>query len=358
MLLSVIIPTYNEKHNIIPLTQRLCRCLEGREFEILFVDDSTDRTPQVLEELSRRDGRVRYLHRVNQRGLATAVVEGFRAARGEILAVLDADLQHPPELLPQMLDHILRGYDLVIASRFVPGASDSGLNFQRKLVSLAARLAGRLLLKSLRPVRDPLSGYFMLRREVIEGVPLSPLGWKILAEILVRGRYSRVVEVPFTFQRRLNDRSKMNITEQLNYLRHLWRLLRSSPEDLRFWKFCLVGTCGVAVNFAFFALFTFLLALDVLFSALLASSLAMYANFLLNDAITWNQPKHDHVLVRAAKFYLFSGTGMLLNAAVLSLLHSYWQVPALWANGMGILAATAWNYYANNRWTFTARSFR
>lgn len=353
-MLTVIIPTYNEEQNIVPLTKRICRSLKGKTFEILFVDDSNDGTTKVLEELSRENPQVRFIHRQNQRGLATAVVEGFRAARGDVLAVMDADLQHPPEVLPRLLKSIEKGNDLVIASRFVPGGEDGGLTPFRRMISLTARVIGRLALKKVRPVNDPLSGFFMLKKEVIEDVPLSPLGWKILMEVLVRGRYHRPAEVPYVFERRRSNHSKMNLTEQVNYLRHLVRLVLSSPEDLRFWKFCLVGTTGVAVNMFFFLLFTRLFSLDVVLSALLATSLAIFGNFLLNDLFTWTQQKEDHLLGRAVKFYLCSGAGMVINVAVLSALHCYLRIPAILANGAGILASTAWNYYANNRWTWAS----
>ncbi|AEG16109.1 Dolichyl-phosphate beta-D-mannosyltransferase [Desulfofundulus kuznetsovii DSM 6115] len=353
-MLTVIIPTYNEEQNIVPLTKRICRSLKGKTFEILFVDDSNDGTTKVLEELSRENPQVRFIHRQNQRGLATAVVEGFRAARGDVLAVMDADLQHPPEVLPRLLESIEKGNDLVIASRFVPGGEDGGLTPFRRMISLTARVIGRLALKKVRPVNDPLSGFFMLKKEVIEDVPLSPLGWKILMEVLVRGRYHRPAEVPYVFERRRSNHSKMNLTEQVNYLRHLVRLVLSSPEDLRFWKFCLVGTTGVAVNMFFFLLFTRLFSLDVVLSALLATSLAIFGNFLLNDLFTWAQQKEDHLLGRAVKFYLCSGAGMVINVAVLSALHCYLRIPAILANGAGILASTAWNYYANNRWTWAS----
>jgi dolichol-phosphate mannosyltransferase len=357
-LLTIIIPTCNEEQNIIPLTERICSSLQGQAFEILFVDDSSDGTTRVLEELSHKNPQIRFIHRHNQRGLATAVVEGFKAARGNILAVMDADLQHPPEILPHMLKSIKEGNDLVIASRFVPGGDDGGLTPLRKLISLTARLIGRLALKKVRPVKDPVSGFFMLKRKVIDGVTLSPLGWKILMEILVRGRYHRTAEIPYVFERRRGNHSKMNITEQVNYLRHLVRLVLSSPEDLRFWKFCLVGTAGVMVNMLFFLLFNRLFSLDVVLSALLATSLAIFGNFMLNDLFTWTQQKEDHLLNRAIKFYLCSGAGMVINVAVLSALHCYLRIPAILANGAGILASTAWNYYANNRWTWANTTSR
>ncbi|MQL53915.1 glycosyltransferase [Desulfofundulus thermobenzoicus] len=357
-MLSVIIPTYNEEHNIIPVARQIGIALQDREYEIIFVDDSTDGTVRVLEKLALSNPRVRYIHRRGKRGLATAVVAGFQIAKGDILAVMDADLQHPPAVLPHLLNAIKKGNDLVIASRFLPGGSDGGLTPARRVISLTARCLGRLLLKKVRPISDPMSGFFMLRREVVQGAHLTPLGWKILMEVLVRGRYQRVAEVPYAFRRRKEDHSKMTLAEQVNYLRHLLRLVLSSPEDLRFWKFCLVGASGVVMNMFFFLLLTRLLRLDVILSALVATTLAMFSNFLLNDHFTWPGAREDQFFSRTVKFFLCCTAGMLINVAVLALLNGYLGLPAVCANGAGILSATLWNYYANNRWTWTAQTAR
>lgn len=357
-MLTVIIPTYNEEHNIIPVATQICQTLRDREFEILFVDDSTDDTPTLLDQLSRTNSRIRYIHRQNQLGLATAVVEGFSAAKGNVVAVMDADLQHPPEILFRLLEEIEKGNDLVIASRFVAGGSDGGLSPLRRIISLTARLLGRLALRNLRQISDPMSGFFYVKKNVVTGVELLPLGWKILVEVLVRGRYFRLAEVPYVFQCRRDDRSKMSLAEQFNYLRHLLHLVLSSPEDLRFWKFSLVGASGVLVNMSLFLLFTRLLFLDVVLSAALATGLAMFSNFLLNDHFTWTPAKEEHLLGKMVKFYLFCGIGMVINIAVLAALHGYLRIPATAANAAGILAATIWNYYSNNRWTWSADTTR
>ncbi|OAT85828.1 glycosyltransferase [Desulfotomaculum copahuensis] len=351
-MLTVIIPTYNEQRNVAGLAGRIVRALADTDYEILFVDDSTDNTPQVLTRLCRINRRIRFIHRPGRRGLASAVATGFAAAGGDVLAVMDADLQHPPEMLPVLLRRIQEGSDLVIASRFVPGGSNGGLSLLRRLVSNAARLIGQLALKDLRRTSDPMSGFFMFKKEVIAGVALAPLGWKILAEIMVRGHFQHLAEVPYTFRSRREERSKMNLREQVNYLRHILRLVADSPEDLRFWKFCLVGTSGVVVNMVFFFLFTRLLSLGAIPAALGAAVLAMSGNFLFNDHFTWNHRKEGNPWERALKFYLCCGLGVLINVAVLAALHGLLRLPGAAANAAGILAATIWNYYANNRWTW------
>jgi len=353
-VLTIVIPTYNEQRNVVRVAERIGRALAGVNYEILFVDDSTDGTPKVLAGLCRTNRRIRFIHRLGQRGLATAVAAGFAAARGDVLAVMDADLQHPPEMLPVLLRYIREGCDLAIASRFVPGGSDGGLTPLRRLISGTAGLIGRLALKRLRRIKDPMSGFFMLKRKVIAGVDLQPVGWKILVEILVRGRYGRLAEVPYTFHKREAETSKMCIGEQWNYLRHILRLVLASPEDLRFWKFCLVGAGGVAVNMLLFIIFSRFVFPDPVRSALSAAMLTMGVNFLLNDHFTWNCRREGHAWTRALKFYLCCSLGVLVNVAVLAALHGLLRLPGTAADAAGILAATLWNYHANSRWTWTA----
>lgn len=224
LTLTLIVPTYNEGENVRVLARTVLGVMreagEG-DFEILFVDDSTDSTPGILEELSREEARIRFIHRKNERGLGTAIVRGFREARGEVLAVMDGDLQHPPSLLPSMRSRISAGYDLVLPSRFLPGGSDGGLTLPRKMVSLTARSLARILLGRVRSVSDPTGGFFMLKKSVIAGTSFDAESWKILIEILVKGNYGRVAELPYAFHARELGTSKLTAKEQINYLRHL-----------------------------------------------------------------------------------------------------------------------------------------
>ncbi|MFD1676083.1 polyprenol monophosphomannose synthase [Alicyclobacillus fodiniaquatilis] len=249
MKLSIIIPTFNERDNVRVLTDRIDAAMSNLKlgYEIWFVDDSRDETTALLEEVSKERSHVHYLHRDNGRGLATAVVTGFEKANGKYLVVMDADLQHPPELLPTILKSLEDGAEVVIPSRFVQGGTDGGLSLVRKFVSLTARMIGQIAIPRLRNVSDCTGGYFGLHRSVIEGIDLSPIGWKILLEILVKGRYQAVREIPYSFQPRDAGESKMSITELLNYLRHLLRLVMYSREDRRFYSYCFFGTLSVLI---------------------------------------------------------------------------------------------------------------
>jgi dolichol-phosphate mannosyltransferase len=175
-MLSIVVPTYNEGENVFLIARQIREILASVPYELIFVDDSTDDTVERLAHLADIDPHVRYEHRVGDRGLGTAVVLGFQLARGRVLTVMDADLQHPPEMLPKMLAAIAGGADIVIPSRFIPGGDDGGLNLFRKIVSATARYLGKIALKSLRPISDPTGGFFMFRQSVIATVELRPIG--------------------------------------------------------------------------------------------------------------------------------------------------------------------------------------
>lgn len=223
-MLSIVIPVYNEKKNINEVTKRIENALKENRYEIIFVDDSTDETTNIIRSLSKQDSRVKLIHREGKKGLSSAVIEGFKLAKGDVLSVMDGDLQHPPEILPDMLTKINEGEDVVIPSRFVKGGSDGGLNLFRKCVSGTARYMGKALFKKLRKVSDPTSGIFMFKKSVIAGKSLNGIGWKILIEVLIIGEYNKLVEIPYEFNTRNSGESKMNIAVQAQYLKHLYSL--------------------------------------------------------------------------------------------------------------------------------------
>ncbi|MDH5687337.1 MAG: polyprenol monophosphomannose synthase [Candidatus Bathyarchaeota archaeon] len=227
VLLSIIVPTYNERENISALIDRIESSLASLEFEIIIVDDnSPDRTAEFAEELNKAYGNIKVVKRDGKFGLSSAVLDGFERAGASILAVLDADLQHPPELLPKIYEKILSGYDIAIASRYVTGSAIGGWSLRRKIVSRAATGLAHMLLPKAREVSDVMSGFFILKREVIEKVVLDPVGYKILLEILARGTYNSVAEVPYVFGPRKSGRSHLGLREIWNYLIQIYRLVR------------------------------------------------------------------------------------------------------------------------------------
>lgn len=226
--LALVIPTYNEAGNIGPLLQRATAALAGIEHEIIVVDDaSTDGTGDRVREAAERMPFVRLIVRQDERGLASAVLRGWQSSTASVLGVMDADLQHPPELLPELWARILGGADLALASRYVKSASLGDWSMTRRVLSVLGIWSAAYALPKGRRVHDPASGFFLLRREAIAGVPLVGQGFKLLLEVLVRGRIHRVEEVPFQFGVRQQGRSKGDVRVLLDYFALLWKLRRA-----------------------------------------------------------------------------------------------------------------------------------
>lgn len=231
--LSVLIPTRNESANVAPLVRRLRDALRGVPCEIVFLDDSDDSTPAVVESLVRADGdaafRLSLVHRAageREGGLGGAVVTGLKLAQGEWVCVIDGDLQHPPEIVPQLLEKArVEGADLVVASRYLDDGDPGGLARGRSTISRMATAAAKTTFAgTLSSLSDPMSGFFLVRRDVVDPHVLRPVGFKILLEIVVRTGNLRIAEVPFTFAPRQSGESKATSGEGLGYLRHLARL--------------------------------------------------------------------------------------------------------------------------------------
>lgn len=226
---ALVIPTLNEAGNIPVLLDRIRVALEpmALEYEIIVVDDdSSDGTATVAGEYAERDRHVRVLVRKGQKGLAGAVTHGWQHTDADLLGVIDADLQHPPEVLPSLIEPVLNGADIAVASRYVNGNDVSDWNKFRLFVSRCGTLATAPLQKNGVKVKDPLSGFFVVRRSAIDEIELQPEGFKILLEILVKGRINKAVEVPFQFGLRHSGESKANVKIALQYFSLLGKLSR------------------------------------------------------------------------------------------------------------------------------------
>ena len=354
-LISIIIPTYNERDNITPLVEKIHDALSSHNYEIVFVDDnSKDGTADLVSALSHRYP-VKVFVRKSERGLASAVVYGFNNTSGDIVVVMDADLQHPPEVLPSLLQEIENGADLVIPSRYVPGGGCPDWGLMRKIISKGAIFLAHLLLPGTRPVSDPVSGFFALRRQVIASANLRPTGYKILLEILIEGQFQKIAEVPYLFRSRGVGESKLGARTQIDYLKHLYSLMKRKGELWRFLKFCLVGGSGVLVNMGLLWLLTESAGLFYLLSAAISIETSIITNFTLNDYLTFPDRRVKGArffLTRLAKFNLVSLAGLGLNMTVLWLLTEVVGVYYMLSNLCGIAVATLWNYVANSWWTW------
>jgi len=220
MEISVVVPTYQERNNLKPLIEMIAKTMQDRNYEVVVVDDnSPDGTAEVAARLS-ENYPIKVIRRQRKLGLASAVTEGFSVAGGNIIGVMDADLQHPPELLRDLVEKIEHGCDIAIASRYVEGGGVENWSLYRRIVSRGATLLAR----PLTGIKDPMSGYFFIRRGVIEQKRFRPAGFKILLEILGKGDYERYEEVPYTLSARRWGRTKLGLGEYMQYLKLLWHL--------------------------------------------------------------------------------------------------------------------------------------
>lgn len=234
--LSVIIPTFNESRNIVELVRQLAEQLDPLlrdDYELVVVDDdSPDRTWEIAAAMIATYRTLTVVHRRGERGLSTAVIRGWQVARGNVLAVIDGDLQHPPEVLTRLWTAIERA-DLAVASRNIEGGGVSDWSVARRVLSRGAQLMGLLVLpRIVARLSDPMSGYFMVRRSAVGGILLDPLGYKILVEVVGRGRIQSIAEVPYVFRERTEGESKVTWQTYVDYVRHLWRLQRPARRSI------------------------------------------------------------------------------------------------------------------------------
>jgi dolichol-phosphate mannosyltransferase len=335
---TLVVPTFNESGNVRELLRRITDSVPARlPCEVVFVDDSTDDTPQVIAEAAQDcPFPVSVLHRAEPAGgLGGAVVAGLRAATSDWIVVMDGDLQHPPSLVPELVATGERtGAELVVASRYIAGGSRAGLaGGYRIAVSRGATwLAKSLFPRALRGISDPMSGFFAVRRGAVAADVLQPLGYKILLELAVRCRPRRVAEVPFVFQDRFAGESKSTAREGLRFLRHLAGLRTASPLA-RMTGFGLIGASGFLPNLLGLYVLTGL-GLHYVPAEILANQLGVAWNFLLVEQLLFrDRRRHRRWWDRAGRFALLANADLVLRIPLIALF-----VDRL---GMGALSATA-----------------
>jgi dolichol-phosphate mannosyltransferase len=348
-LLSIVVPTKNECGNVVRLIELLETVLPTVAIEIVFVDASTDGTAKAVEQRARGSKReIRLLPQSSNRrvgGLGGAVVQGLRAARAPWVCVMDADLQHPPELIAALLEQAeARDLDLVVASRYCEHGERSGLGWARAMASRSSTRVARLLFpQRLREVTDPMSGFFLVRRDAIALDELRPRGFKILLEILVRNPALRVAEVWFAFGERQAGKSKATIREGLRYLSLLARL--------RFARFGVVGASGLVVNTLVLALLTDVAGLFYVVSAVVATQASTLWNFWFTEL--WVFSDRDHKRGRAnrmALFFLMNNTALALRGPLLVLLTSGLGIHYVVSNVLSLVGLTLVRFALADTW--------
>lgn len=358
--LSVIVPTFNERGNVEVLVDRLKKVLAGIEWEVVFVDDdSTDGTTAAVREMARRDGRVRCLQRIGRRGLSSACVEGMLASAGTFIAVIDADLQHDESLLPQMFERLRQGEtDIVVGSRYTEGGSVGDWSSQRVSISRAATRLARHVLRA--DLTDPMSGFFMVRRDVIEDCVrrLSAIGFKILVDIFASSpRKLRYAELPYVFRARQSGESKLDAGVAWDYLLLLIDKQVGHIVPARFIAFSFVGGLGTIVHLITLSLAMYGIGLEFTVSQAIATVVAMTGNYLLNNALTYrDRRRKGWGLVRGwLSFVTICSVGALANVGVAGFLYESHRTGWFASAIAGILVGTVWNYAVTAVYTWKKR---
>ena len=357
--LSVVLPTYKERDNIVELIRRLDATLAGVAWEAIFVDDnSPDGTADAAKAIAETDSRVRCLRRVGRRGLAGACIEGMLSSSAPFVAVMDADLQHDERVLTAMLTTLREDKaDLVAASRHIEGGSAAALEKSRGAISgLATTLTQKILAV---PLSDPMSGFFMMRRDRFDAIAakLSPVGFKILLDIVATaGPTLRIAEQSYVFGKREQGESKFNIQIGVEFLGLLFAKLTGDLVDPRFIFFALVGTTGLAVHLVALKLALLGGAPEFAVAQSIATFVAMASNFLLNNELTYR----DRRLKGLAMLWGFFGfcaigtVGALTNVGLAAWLYSEQSV--WWVAGAaGAIMGALWNYALSSLFVWRTR---
>ena len=365
VLLSLVVPTYNEAGNVVLLVEKLTGLLDRicpNDYELIIVDDdSPDQTWEIARSLLCEYPNLRVMRRTAERGLSTAVIRGWQASRGRFLGVIDGDLQHPPEVLERLLGELVSGSDLAVASRHVVGGGISEWSVFRRMTSRGAQILGLMIAPQVvGRVSDPMSGYFMVRRSSVTNQILNPQGYKILLEILGRGEIEHISEVGYVFQERQDGESKVTWRQYVEYLQHLVRLrsdgrLEKFQEQFpigRFLKFGAVGFSGVFVDLGVFWMLSNGLGLAAVTATILSAEVAVLNNFIWNDRWTVGdrsiqQPGRRSMVRRFLKFNVLCLVGIVLQGTLVGLMSKVAGVPAIGAKLLAIGLVMLWNFWIN-----------
>jgi dolichol-phosphate mannosyltransferase len=352
--LTVVVPAFAEGENIPRLMTALERALEGQDWEtIIVVDDAFDGSEDVVRDRAQRDPRVRCLHRIGRRGLASACIEGMLASSAPYLAVMDADLQHDEALLPKLLERAKNDEaDVVVASRYMEGGDTGGLDAERVRISRLASTLGRVLCNGL---TDPMSGFFIVRRSYLERVVrrLYGRGFKILLDLIAAARGEvRIAELPYTMRSRQHGESKLSARVVAEFFMLIGYHLFGRLLPARFFLFAAVGATGIVVQLGVLSI-VFKTSGNFLVGQVLATWAAMTSNFFLNNAITYGDQRlrGRRIWRGLLSFYAACGIGAFINIALADWL--FIKSAPYWAAGLaGALVAALWNFFTTASFTW------
>jgi len=371
--ISIIIPTYNESQNIIQVLKSIQENLpENTTAQTIVVDDnSPDGTGKIVDAYLQNvrnmaNHTIDVIHRRTKEGLSSAILKGIQYATGNTIVVMDSDLSHPPHLLPKMLAALKHPkYDIAIASRYVSGGSIDGWTLKRKLMSKAATFIAKHGL-GIR-AKDPMSGFFAFKRQVIQGLKFDAIGYKMLLEILAKKKNARIIEIPYTFTNRKFGSSKLDYGTVVDYLRAVWKLYRNGKSAAReerrvsvsflskAARFYSIGALGLGINYLMSSLFFGVVSnLWYIHATIIGIAISMTSNFVLNKIWTFEDRNFSfrHTLIQYSKFIGFSSLGALAQIGIVYLLVDQYAVQYPVALIIAVFCAAFSNFILNKKWTF------
>jgi dolichol-phosphate mannosyltransferase len=369
---SIIIPTYNESQNILRVLKSIEEHIpKNTTIQTIVVDDnSPDGTGRIVEDYMKNVRKIAgytidVIHRRTKDGLSSAILKGVQYATGNAIVVMDSDFSHPPNLLPKIIDALKHPkWDIVIASRYVNGGSINGWTIKRKLLSKGATMIAKRGLGV--NAKDPMSGFFAFKRQVIQGLKFDAIGYKMLLEILVKTKNANVLEIPYTFTNRKFGSSKLDTRTVINYAKAVWNLYRYGKKAVREEKrtsvsffskagrFYSVGAIGLVTNYLISSLFTTVSNLWYLHATIIGIVVSMSSNFVLNKMWTFEDRNFStrHTLQQYAKFIGFSSLGALAQIGMVYVLVDQYEVQYPIALVLAVFSAALSNFLLNKKWTF------
>jgi dolichol-phosphate mannosyltransferase len=371
--LSVVLPTYNESQNIVRMLDSIAETLSPfAAAEIIVVDDnSPDGTADIASLHARsitNNGKIRIeiIRREGKFGLGSAIVAGLQSATGDLLVVMDGDFSHPPQAIPSIIETLNdSNCDIVVASRYIKGGSIIGWPFKRRLMSKGASKIAQYGLGI--EVKDPVSGFFAFKRDIIDGIKFDAIGYKMLLEILVKTKGARVREVPYTFTNRSIGKSKLDVRVMYDYLRAVVRLYRYGKLlrqrerriSVRFFskagRFYTVGASGLLVNYIASLLFNALAPNTwYLYSTIVGILISMTSNFFLNKLWTFEDMEFNakQTGIQFGMFIGFSSLGAIIQLLLVYALVENYDMEYPLSLVLAVATASVGNFLLNKRWTF------
>ncbi|MBU7004246.1 MAG: glycosyltransferase family 2 protein [Theionarchaea archaeon] len=356
---SLIVPTLNEVENIGFLITEVFRVVDesGISLEMIVVDDgSVDGTREAVIEMA-RGYQVKLIERPCKMGITSAVLEGFEKSSAPVIGVMDSDLSHPPEKIPDLIQPIMDGtYDMTIGSRYIEGGNTKNWPLKRRLISKTAGLLSR----PLTGIRDPMSGYFFLKSDLVESLVFNTEGWKICLEILVRAKPDRVKEVPIVFSERAAGSSKLGWDTVIGFVHDLldlyaYRFFKSSFKTLV--KFCIVGGIGVLLNLAILSLLVDYVGLWYMLAAVITFFIVAVNNFVWNKIWSFRDLRGG-IRIITSQITKFVGSSLVALGINLSVLYTMVEFLGVWyilGQIVAICFAVVANFALNSLWVFRDR---